>query len=55
MTDGQWALLAPLRGPVPTAAVIDSQTVRAADTVPDRQQRVRRREEDQGPVRRVSR
>ena len=34
MTDGQWALLAPLRGPVPAAAVIGSQTVRAADTGP---------------------
>jgi transposase len=31
---GERARLADGRGPVPTAAVIDSQTVRAADTVP---------------------
>jgi transposase len=46
---GERARLADGRGPVPTAAVIDSQTVRARRHRPDRRQRVRRREEDQGP------
>jgi transposase len=43
------ARLADGRGPVPTAAVIDSQTIRAADTVPTASSGLRRREEDQVP------